>query len=208
MDDPQQPLNVTVTIDSITPVCPGAERPGLDGAIFIVLAEPDQFIGDMRVAIPVPNQALDEDSAVRRYPVYLSLLVDIELAAMAALSIHKIDIATLTTQRMLVEYAAKAEYFARHPDYALYMMTIGETKEVLRKVRTAGTSDADTVTMLEDDLAKKENKDAHVAHLSRKSFFDIMGELESKLRVCLAVWGAERADSRRSRWRSAADGSR
>ena len=45
--------------------------------------------------------------------MYLSLLVDIELAAMAALSIHKIDIATLTTQRMLVEYAAKAEYFAK-----------------------------------------------------------------------------------------------
>jgi hypothetical protein len=170
---------ITFTITGITPACPGMERPGLDGEIFIALQGLDSLIRDMRLNIGVPNQVIDQDAAVKRYLVYLSVLVDVVFSEMAMSAVHGNDLAALMAQRMLIEYAAKAEYFHLHPDYALYMMTINEAESVLKKNILAGTSDAAIILDLEAYVARTTQKFQSVAHLKPRTFFEILTDLAS-----------------------------
>jgi hypothetical protein len=131
---------VSVTLDSVTSLCPGMERPGLDGVVFVGLQKIDAFVRDMRKNAQIPNGVWDEDSAVKRYLAYLSMLVDIALSDIAMSAVHSNDVAVLMKERILVEYANKAVHFNKHPDYALFMTTIHEATSVRDKTREGGGS--------------------------------------------------------------------
>jgi hypothetical protein len=131
---------VSVTLDSVTSLCPGMERPGLDGVVFVGLQKIDAFVRDMRKNAQIPNGVWDEDSAVKRYLAYLSMLVDIALSDIAMSAVHSNDVAVLMKERILVEYANKAVHFNKHPDYALFMTTIHEATSVRDKTRDGGGS--------------------------------------------------------------------
>ncbi|MHB8355433.1 MAG: hypothetical protein ACYDDQ_01945 [Vulcanimicrobiaceae bacterium] len=169
------PATVTLTINSVTPSCPGMERPGLDGVVYIGLQEVDALVRDMRKDIGIPNGVWDEESAVRRYLVYLSMLVDITLADIAMSAVHSNDMAVLMKERMLVEYAIKAIYFNDHPDYALYMTTIHEALSIRDKTRDGGGS-VEELQAAEAELAAKRAQFPKVAHLKKLTLSKIMRE--------------------------------
>lgn len=133
-----QSMTATVTIDSVTPVCPGMSRPGLDGIVYMALLELDRLLREMRMNVPIPNSVEDEDSAVKWYLVYLSLLVDVALSDSAMSAVHSNDLAVLLKERMLVEYASKAMYCGDHPAYALWYTTIHAAESVAKKLRQGG----------------------------------------------------------------------
>jgi len=167
-----------VTIDSVTPECPGMRRDGLDGFVYMALKRLDTLVAEMRKSVSLPGDHT-ADSAVKRYLMYLSMLVDIALADIAMSAVHGNDVAVEIKQRMLVEYAAKAEYYNTHSDYALYMTTIGEAESVLKKARVGGY-DAETVKRLEDELEEKRRDFAHVAKVTKPKFDAIMRELTGR----------------------------
>lgn len=169
---------VTVTITGASPECPGGARAGLDGIVYFALKKVNQFVEDMRINISVPNQAFDEASAVERYLAYVCVLVDIVLSEMAISAIHGNDIAVLMQQRMLVEYAAKAQYYNDFPDYALFMMTIGEAHSIYKKVKMAG-GDPKIINDLKNDYDAKVSRFASVAHIKNKRFDEIMRHVAS-----------------------------
>ena len=175
---PQRPVAIAVNIDQVTPACPGGARAGLDGMIFLALQQVDLFVRDMRAGIVVPSAVDDERTAVLRYLAYGSVLVDVCLADIAISAVHENDLAVIMKQRMLVEYAAKASYFSNHADYALYEMTIGEISDVLKKHRIA-ESDPTTIAEGERALDDLRLRFSHVAHITKRSFFEIMKELAS-----------------------------
>jgi hypothetical protein len=174
----QHALTATVAIESATPTCPGMHRDGLDGIVYIELQRLDTLVADMRKGISVPGDWAP-DSAVKRYLMYLSMLVDIALSDIAMSAIHGNDIAVQIKQRMLVEYAAKAQYYNAHPDYALYMTTIGEAESVLKKAKTGGYNTA-TVNLLEEALKETRRDFAHVASVPKPRFDAIMRELTGR----------------------------
>ncbi|MHB8145144.1 MAG: hypothetical protein ACYDEU_06070 [Vulcanimicrobiaceae bacterium] len=89
------------------------------------------------------------------------------------------DIAMQIKQRMLVEYAAKAEYYETHPDYALHMSTIGEAESVLKKAKDGGY-DAETMKRLEEDLGQERRNFAYVFNVPKPGFDAVMRELAGR----------------------------
>ena len=166
------PADISVTIDSVTPVCPGMQRPGLDGVVYFGLQRVDALVRDMRRDIQVPNGVWDEESAVRRYLAYLGMLVDIALSDIAMSAVHSNDMAVLMKERMLVEYANKALYFNEHPDYALFMTTIHEATSVRDKIRAGGVSE--NLAAAEQELAERKARFSYVGHLSKLNLSEIM----------------------------------
>ena len=165
----------SVAVDSVTPLCPGMERAGLDVVVYIGLQKIDTLVRDMRKDVLIPNGVWDEESAIKRYLAYLSMLVDIALSDIAMSAVHANDIAVLMKERMLIEYANKAVYFNAHGDYALYMTTIHEAKSVKDKARDGGGS-AEDLAAAEQDLAEKAARFSHVSHLRRLTMSDMMRE--------------------------------
>jgi hypothetical protein len=131
----------TVRVNGIPRALP-MSRPGLDAAVIVALQDVNKLVLDMRLNLAYPNGAWDEDSAVARYLMYLSVLVDLVLNDMVMSAITKNDIMVLAKLRMLIEYAVKGGYFDDYPQYALYMMTIGEAKDVYQKLKDAETDEA------------------------------------------------------------------
>lgn len=125
-------------VESITVACPGAERPGFDAEVFSALFHVNALIEDMRADIHVPPAITDADTAVRRYLVYLSLLIDVMFADTVMSVIHSTDIAVRIQRRMLLEYCAKGLYCFDHPEYCLDFTTTLESKSVLEKLKKGG----------------------------------------------------------------------
>lgn len=169
------PVQASVSIESVTPLCPGMERPGLDGIVYLGLQKIDTLVRDMRRDVLIPNRVWDEESAVKRYLAYLSMLVDIALSDIAMSAVHSNDIAVLMEERMLVEYANKALYFNDHGDYALYMTTINEAQSVRDRTRDGGGSAAD-LAAAEQELAERSTRFAHVSHLRKVTVSAMMRE--------------------------------
>jgi hypothetical protein len=148
------------------------ERPGLDGYIYLALVKLDAFLREMREHIRVPY-IVDEETAVRRYLVYLSMLIDIALTDIAMSAIHSNDRAVQIKERMLVEYATKALYSNDNPGYALYFTTIHEADSVLKKLRRGGAG-ADEITKAEALLAAQRKRFPHVAHMAEVRLSEMM----------------------------------
>lgn len=161
------------------PTCPGGSRPGVDGEVILALTHVDALVREMRVDVSYPMGAWDENSAVQRYLMYLSLLVDIVLADISMSAIHANDMMVLMKMRMLVEYAVKAMYFDDHPDYALHQMTIGEAEEVLKKVRNAGSPD-DEIERAQKQLDAMRAQFPSVQHISKKRVAEIVREVAGR----------------------------
>ena len=167
--------NVSLPTIKFAPGCPGAIRPGLDPQIYNALDKVTLFIRDMHRDVRVCNQVMDEDTAAQRYIAYLSVLVDVSMREMSLSAIHGYDLALLMKQRMLVEYAAKAWYFHRHRDYALFMTTINEAENVVKKFKHAA-ADAETIKEKQADTDVKKQKFARVANLSAKGLDVVIKE--------------------------------
>lgn len=168
----------TLVIDPATSgaECPGAVRLGLDLQVIQLLKDVDRFVADMRKDIAMPDGGWNEDIAVKRYLIYLSVLVDVMLADMVMSAVHSNDMMTLMKMRMLVEYAAKALYYDRHPEYALWAMTIGEANDVLKKLTEAQSPASD----LQDATRHRDSMVAMfpgLAGTTRRTVADIMREV-------------------------------
>jgi hypothetical protein len=160
MGETQQKLKLgrkTAATYAEVPVSPQFARPGLDPEVIRALQAIDALVRDMRRGLPWPNQVFDEDSAIKRYRVYTSVLVDSVLSDIGTSALIKNDIMVQSKMRMLAEYAVKGAYYDDHPDYALYMTTIGEAKEVLHKFTDAGK-----------DAATRAAAEAHFADMKRR----------------------------------------
>jgi hypothetical protein len=181
----------TFTITEITPACPGGARPGLDAEVIVTLQQLDTVVRDMRDGLAYPAGVWDEESAVQRYFLYVSMLTDVMLTDMVMSAVHTNDTALLMKQRVLVECAGKAAYFNAHPDYALAMMTIDETKSVLRKAKH-GDSDPADIAKAQRDCDDAAHQFARVAHLQKKSFAEIMDEISTR-REYVWLFGAPSA---------------
>jgi hypothetical protein len=155
------------------PVVPPFERPGLDAEIVRALQAMDDFVRDMRAGLRWPNQVTDRQSAVQRYLVYLSMLVDSVVSDIAMSAMIKNDVMVLAKLRMLIEYSTKGAYYDDHPDYALYMTTIGEAKEVLSKLQDANT-DQKAIADAKNSVAEMEHRFPEVANLHRLNFPELM----------------------------------
>jgi hypothetical protein len=151
------------------------QRPGVDGIVYIGLQEVDALVRDMRQGIDTPNSVWDEESALRRYLIYLSMLVDIALSDIAMSAVHRNDIAVLMKERMLVEYANKAIYCNDHPSYTLYLTTIHEAESIWRKLRNGGAR-PEEVSGAEAALQSARATFRNVADLSLVSLSQMMRE--------------------------------
>ncbi len=110
---------------------------------FPAIVQVDALIGDMRLDIYVPPTIIDADTALRRYLVYLSLLIDVMLADILMSAIHSTDIAVRLKRRMLLEYCAKGLYCFDNPEYCLYFATVAESESILDKLHNGGRPAAD-----------------------------------------------------------------
>jgi hypothetical protein len=155
------------------PVSPEFARPGLDPDVIRALQATDDLVRDMRRDLPWPNQVWDEDSAVKRYLVYTSVLVDTVLADIGMSALIKNDIMVQSKMRVLAEYAVKGAYYDDHPEYALYMTTIGEAKDVLHKLKDA-KKDAASISIAEANVEAMKQRFPHVAHLRRLDIAELM----------------------------------
>lgn len=179
----KQKPNETFTVKvagGLVPVCPGPSRKGLDGEIFAALKTLYGFVYDMRHDVQVPNDVQDEETAVRRYLAYLSVLVQIGLDEMALSAMHCNDVAVLMKQRMLVEYAAKGQYFHDHPDYALFSTTIDAAASIVMKLEYDASVLAEVLDNRKRDVNEKKNRFARVAHLKHLTLARIMKSLGAK----------------------------
>jgi hypothetical protein len=129
--------------ESIVVACPGGERPGFDAEVFSALYHVNALIEDMRTDIHVSPAIIDADTAVRRYLVYLSMLIDVMFADTVMSVVHSTDLAVRIQRRMLLEYCAKGLYCFDHPEYCLDFTTTLESKSVLGKLNDGGQPEAD-----------------------------------------------------------------
>lgn len=169
-----KPTTAPVEVE-ITAHCPGMSRPGIDGAVTVALFDLDALLREMREGIDYPNQSLDGESAVKRYLVYLSMLVDVTLTDIVMSAVHDNDYAVLMKARMLVEYASKAGYSDAHPEYALWFTTIYEAESVLKKLRNGGAP-PEVVAEAEAELARRKEKFSGVLSTTRVPLSEMMRE--------------------------------
>jgi hypothetical protein len=160
-------------VQEMTPQCPGGQRDGLDGFVTLELQKVDVLIRDMRLDIPVPNSVWDEDTAVKRYLIYLSMLTDVIMSDMLMSAIHGNDLAVLIKARILVEYANKAIYCQDHPDYALYLTTIAEAESVYWRLREGG-ADPEGVANAKVELERRNTQFASVAKMKAVKLGEMM----------------------------------
>jgi len=174
--DKQQPTQERITAKGslmLVPTSPAVSRVGLDSDVIMALQDLDRLVGEMRKSIPVPNGVWDESSAVQRYLVYLSMLVDVVFGELVMSALHSNDWMVHMKQRMLIEYAAKGAYYDDHPQYALFMMTIGKAEDRLRKVTDAG-SDPGIIEAAEQHRDDMRQQFPAVVHTKRVTFAEIM----------------------------------
>jgi hypothetical protein len=155
------------------PVAPEFSRPGLDPDVIRALQALDDLVRDMRIDVEVPIGVTDADSAVQRYLIYLSMLVDSVVADIGMSAMIKNDVMVLTKLRMLIEYSTKGAYYDEHPDYALYMLTIGEAKDILHKLEDANT-DPQAIANAQIAVAELKGRFPSVAHFHRLKFDQLM----------------------------------
>jgi hypothetical protein len=103
----------------LVPTSPEMSRPGLNAEVIVAIQTLYQLIKDMREGLVYPSAPEDEDTAVKRYLLYASMLIDSGLPDIIMSAIAEHDVMVQIKQRILLEYAAKAAYFDDHPDYAL-----------------------------------------------------------------------------------------
>jgi len=142
---PFRPMTATIS-GTVTPTSPEMSRPGLDAEVIVAIQWIDQLIKDMREGLAYPSAPEDEDSAVKRYLLYASMLIDSVLPDIIMSAIAEHDVMVQIKQRILLEYSAKATYFDDHPDYALYMMTVCEAASILRKFEKAKSNPPGTAS--------------------------------------------------------------
>jgi hypothetical protein len=82
--------------------------------------------------------------------------------------------------RLLVEYAAKAQYFQNHPDYALYMMTINRAESVRDRATNSRMVPPDKIAKLEAAVAREKEQYSRVARLNKLKFSRILTELATR----------------------------
>jgi hypothetical protein len=133
------PIPITIN-GTVTPTSPEMSRPGLDAEVIVAIQWLDRLIKEMRDGLAYPSAPEDEESAVKRYLLYTSMLIDSVLPDIIMSAIAEHDVMVQVKQRMLLEYAAKATYYDDHPDYALYMMTVCEAASIHRKFEKANSN--------------------------------------------------------------------
>jgi hypothetical protein len=128
-------------------ICGTSTRGGVDIAIMSTQKRLEAFHYELRAQIE-PLTLIDDDagqSMLERYVLYLSLLVDQAQSAVAMLVSHGQDIGAVLHHRLLVEYAVRARYALRHRDYTLWLMTISEAEENLKRLELSNADEADLV---------------------------------------------------------------
>lgn len=121
----------------LVPSSPEMQRPGIDAGLIMAIQRVDALIKDMREGLVYPSAPEDEDSAVKRYLLYISMLVDSVLPDIVMSAIAGNDVMVQLKVHILLEHSAKAVYYDDHSDYALYMMTVCEAWSIERKLEKA-----------------------------------------------------------------------
>ena len=154
-------------------------RPGLDVDVMLAIQQVDALIKDMRANVTIPEPTKDEDTAVKHYLLYASMLVDSILPDIIMSAIAGHDVMVQMKQRPLLEFSAKAMYFHQHPDYALFAMTIGEAMSILKKNKLA-ESPPDVIAQAQLHLDKMKERFSAVAHFKKELGFDDIMEPYAK----------------------------
>jgi hypothetical protein len=150
-------------------------RPGLDPDSIIAIQALDALIKEMRENIEYPSAPVDEDSAVKLYLLYLSILIDVVLADIVMSALAKNDLMVEIKQRILLEYSAKGIYLHEHPSYALYMLTVAEAWAIERKLEKAQAS-PQTIAQAKAHHADMRSKFPPPAGMVEQSFENIFRE--------------------------------
>jgi hypothetical protein len=160
--------------------CRQPVRRGLDIYVLSLLKDAVLLLYDLRDSAKTFTTASDrERAAVQQYLTYLSMLVDLAASGAAALAIHDNARTMFMLNRLLVEYVAKAEYYDKHPDYALWATVIGEREDYLRRVKDWGAAQAEIdVAQAAVDDAKRNYADN--PDFKRVRFSDMMIEIAGR----------------------------
>lgn len=169
---PKVTLSVTGTL---IPSSPMMQRPGLDSEVILAIQDLDALINDMRKGLEYPSAPEDEESSVKRYLLYVSMLVDCVLPDIIMSAIAEHDVMVQIKQRILLEHSVKAIYYDEHPDYALYMMTVCEAESIVRKLSKA-KSPPDRIAAAQKHADEMRAKFPVPAKMAEKSFEMIFAE--------------------------------
>jgi hypothetical protein len=121
------------------------------------------------VALRTPSAPENEDTAVKRYLLYISMLVDSLLPDIVMSAIAGHDVMIQLKVHILLEHSAKAVYYDEHPDYALYMMTVCEAWSIERKLEKANNN-PDAIAQARAHHADMKAKFPVPKGMSEKSF--------------------------------------
>jgi len=135
----------------------------------------DELIRDMRLGLDYPATVEDEETAVKRYLLYISMLVDLVLPEIVMSAIATHDVMVQIKLRSLLEYSAKALYYDEHPSFALYMMTVDESASIVRKLRVA-KAPKDEIVAAEAFSAKMAAKFPFPKEMGNLKFDKILGQ--------------------------------
>jgi hypothetical protein len=114
-------------------VCGMPIRGGIDLNVLKFLKDVDLAFRNMRINLVLESSDDIEIDCVKRYLVYLSMLLDVALAGLTMNALHQNDLMVVILQRLLVEYAAKGLYYQSHPAFAVFMMLINEADSVVQR---------------------------------------------------------------------------
>jgi hypothetical protein len=116
---------------AVTTTCGAKGREGID--VFILATQKRLELLHYWMRENTGNLVLMQDdpetAMVQRYIQLLSMLVDSAQSGLACTVTHALDRTVPIFQRLLVEYAIRAHYALRHPDYTLWRMTVREAEE-------------------------------------------------------------------------------
>ena len=128
----------------------------------------------MREGLRYPATVEDEETAVKRYFLYISMLIDLILPEIVMSAIATHDVMVQVKLRSLLEYSAKAVYYDDYPSFALYMMTVDESASILRKLKLAKAPD-DEILFAEAFAAKMAAKFTFPKTMNNLGFDKILG---------------------------------
>jgi hypothetical protein len=166
-------------------VCGADIRVGVDPGVIATLRRAEAIIYWLRDNAG-PMAIIDDDAntaMLQRYLIYLSTLFDVAFSSLLALAVHGVDRGAVMVHRLLVEYAVRAHYALKHPEYCLWALTIGEAQDHLKRLLAMKTSPADTIAGADIALSKMRKQFPQLAeqaareHWHRKQFKDIFVEV-------------------------------
>lgn len=151
-----------------TTTCGAQGRPGIDIFILATQKRLEALHYWMRDNVgPLVVIKDDAETAMlQRYMLLLSMLVDSAQSSLACTVVHGLDRSVVIFQRVLVEYAVRAHYAIRHPDYTLWRTTVREAEEYLYWLSVEDSDEADLAAAREQ-LADVERAHPAIAKRGR-----------------------------------------